>query len=59
MRTQFRAFAQTVIAMLREIFDESSYQRFLTRRGMVSSSASYAAFLRETEHMRARRPRCC
>ena len=59
MRTQFRAFVETVLAALREIFDESAYQRFLARRSMVSSSASYAAFLHETEHMRARRPRCC
>ncbi len=56
---RFRGFAQTVLAMLREIFDESAYARFLARRGVTSSSTAYAEFLHETEHVRARRPRCC
>ena len=50
---------ETLSAILREIFDESAYARFLTSRGLISSRASYAEFLHETEHARARRPRCC
>jgi len=46
-------------AMLREIFEESAYARFLERRGLASSRQAYAAFLRETEAARVRRPRCC
>jgi len=52
-------FWKTALAVLREIFDESAYARFLVRRAVPSSTAAYAEFLRETEHTRARRPRCC
>jgi hypothetical protein len=53
------AFAETGIAVLREIFDEAPYARFLNRAGMVSSSESYAAFRREFEEAKTRRPKCC
>ena len=46
-------------AGLREIFDESAYARFLASHQLSSSRESYAAFLRENEHIKARRPRCC
>jgi hypothetical protein len=45
--------------ILREIFDESAYERFLARRGLASSPAAYAEFLQENDARRARRPRCC
>jgi len=54
-----KRMVQIVMAALREIFDESAYARFLQRNGMRSSRAAYAAFLRENEAVRARRPRCC
>ncbi|HKS74607.1 MAG TPA: hypothetical protein VJQ82_15500 [Terriglobales bacterium] len=54
-----RRIAQIIMAALREIFDESAYARFLERNGMSSSREAYAAFLREGESARARRPRCC
>jgi hypothetical protein len=44
---------------LREIFDEAAYARFLRREGRVSSSEAYAAFLREFDEARLRRPKCC
>ena len=47
------------IAMLREIFDEAPYARFLQRTQTDSSPAAYAAFCRERESRLARRPRCC
>lgn len=47
------------IAILREIFDESAYQRFLLRGNLSSSPENYAAFRAEYEQARARRPRCC
>jgi hypothetical protein len=63
MRSRVQAFLQTlfgtVLATLREIFDESAYARFLASRGIASSRAAYAEFLAETEHSRSRRPRCC
>jgi hypothetical protein len=42
-----------------EIFDEAAYSRFLRARQLVSSREAYAAFLREQETAKARRPRCC
>jgi hypothetical protein len=54
-----KAIFTTLYAALREIFDESPYARFLARRDMASSAEAYAEFLRETEHARARKPRCC
>jgi hypothetical protein len=63
LRRQFVAIVRqtfgTVVAMLREIFDEAAYARFLARSGVASSSGSYAAFRREFEDVKARRPKCC
>ncbi len=53
------SFARTLLATLREIFDEAPYARFLQRTQMISSPQAYAAFWREREHRLARRPRCC
>jgi hypothetical protein len=44
---------------VREIFDESAYARFLERHHLTSSRHAYAAFLRESQCQRERRPRCC
>jgi len=46
-------------SILREIFDESAYARFLERNKMESSREAYVSFLREGEALRARRARCC
>jgi hypothetical protein len=51
--------ARILVAMLREIFDESAYDRFLHRKQMVSSSTAYAAFRQEFEDAKMRRPKCC
>jgi hypothetical protein len=45
--------------VLREIFDESAYARFLERRQLATSPQAYAEFLREKEATGQRRPRCC
>lgn len=54
-----RRFFHLLLAALREIFDESSYRRFLAREGLAASRGSYAEFLRELEIAKSRRPRCC
>jgi hypothetical protein len=54
-----RILLATVLAMLREIFDEAAYARFLSRSRIVSSSEAYAAFCREFEEAKVRRPKCC
>jgi hypothetical protein len=48
-----------LVAVLREIFDESAYQRFLDRSHLQSSASAYAIFLRENEQAKSRKPRCC
>ena len=53
-----RAFA-ALGEVLKEIFDESAYQRFLNRSQLQSSSRAYAMFREENEQARLRRPRCC
>lgn len=45
--------------MLREIFDESAYDRFLQRTRATRSIESYRSFVREREAVIAKRPRCC
>jgi hypothetical protein len=47
------------VAILREIFDESAYQRFLDRTRQESSLSAYAVFRQENEQSKSRRPRCC
>jgi hypothetical protein len=54
-----RAFFSTVRGMLREIFDESAYERFLLRTNASRSIASYRAFTRERDAAMRRKPRCC
>lgn len=56
---RIRRVLRVLLAALKEIFDESSYQRFLLRTGLPSSRHSYQQFLREREVTQARRPRCC
>ena len=50
---------ETAMAVVREVFDESAYARFLARHQLSSSREAYAAFWREHEQAKARRPRCC
>ena len=51
--------AAILVTVIREVFDESAYQRFLSRAQMPSSPLAYAAFRRENEVLKTRRPRCC
>jgi hypothetical protein len=48
-----------LMTILREIFDEAAYARFLSRTQTASSSQAYAAFTRERESIQNRRQRCC
>jgi hypothetical protein len=56
---RFAAALRIFWAVLREIFDEAPYSRFLERFRLSSSPAAYSAFCRERESRCARRPRCC
>lgn len=52
-------FMQLITAALREIFDESAYERFLLRTSAPRSVASYRDFMRDRETAMAKKPRCC
>jgi len=57
--TRMKQIFAVLVAILREIFDESAYARFLATHHLRSDRSSYAAFLREQAGIKARRPRCC
>ena len=57
--TWFVAATTLLLSALREIFDEAAFSRFLARNGMTACPRTYAAFLREQEGIKARRPKCC
>ena len=59
MKKKLREVTGLIIAVMREIFDESAYERFLLRQKTVSSREAYAHFLREHAFAKARRPKCC
>ena len=46
-------------ATVREIFDESAYDRFLLRTHASRSRASYREFTRERDAAMLKKPRCC
>ena len=50
---------QTLKAALREIFDESAYDRFLLRTRESRSVASYRSFISERDAAMMKKPRCC
>jgi hypothetical protein len=56
---RFRKVTQTIRAALREIFDESAYDRFLLRTQASRSVASYRDFTHERDAAMAKKPRCC
>ena len=56
---RLRRISRILVEMLREIFDEAAYVRFLRRTNASSSCLAYAAYWREREAAHARKPRCC
>jgi hypothetical protein len=54
-----RNAAALLVCILREIFDENSYARFLARTDRASSTEAYAEFIHQEAHISERRPRCC
>ncbi len=59
LRSTLSQIASVSRDILREIFDEAAYQRFLERGRLESSVTAYATFQRENEQSKSRRPRCC
>jgi hypothetical protein len=52
-------FFRILRAVLREIFEESAYERYCARKGVDRNRVSYARFLRDTESSRGKKIRCC
>ena len=59
VRFSIEAACRLVLLVLKEIFDENAYARFLDRRQLRPSRHSYREFLRETYCRRERSARCC
>jgi hypothetical protein len=56
---RFESATQTLRAALREVFDESAYDRFLLRTNSSRSVGSYRDFTRERDAALLKKPRCC
>jgi hypothetical protein len=56
---RLKSAMQTIRATLREIFDESAYDRFLLRTHASRSVASYREFTNERDAALLKKPRCC
>jgi hypothetical protein len=52
-------FFRVVREMLREIFEESAYERFCMREGVGVNRESYADFLTETGRAKQPKIKCC
>jgi hypothetical protein len=50
---------RTILAVFKEIFEESAYERFCAREKLDVSPESYTLFLRETDQARRQQIRCC
>jgi hypothetical protein len=52
-----RRFVRVVAEMLREIFDENAYARYLARESKPASATAYAEFVQEKYKVPVKR--CC
>lgn len=52
-------FFRIIRAVLREVLEEASYERFCVREKIGISRESYKLFLQESDQMRQRKVRCC
>ena len=50
---------RVIMAILREVFEESAYERFCAREGVGPSRVSYANFLLEADRTKRPKVRCC
>jgi len=50
---------RTIRAVLREVFEESAYERFCARERIGKSRESYARFLHESDLAKQQKVRCC
>jgi uncharacterized short protein YbdD (DUF466 family) len=50
---------RTLLALLRELSDETAYQRHLQAHGRTDSPSEYRRFQREHYDVKYRRAKCC
>ena len=56
---RWRAFWRVALGLLRELSDESAYQRHLAAHGRVHSGEEWRRFSEERLRARYLRPKCC
>ncbi len=56
---QVREFGRLLWGLLRELSDESAYQRHLAAHGREHSGEEWRRFSEERLHARFTRPKCC
>jgi len=56
---RLRQVLSLVRDVLREIFDEASYARYLERHSLPTSPRAYQAFQRDGERTSSPKARCC
>ena len=54
-----RRFFQTVIGLLRELADESAYQRYLEAHGVAASPEEWRRFSQDRLQAKYARAKCC
>lgn len=57
--SRVRGFWRLVVALLRELADESAYQRHLAAHGRTHSRQEWNRFAEQRMTARFVRPRCC
>jgi len=56
---RLRELARLLIALLRELADESAYQRHLARSGRAHSASEWRRFSEARLRTRYSQPKCC
>jgi len=57
--TRLRRFGRFVVALLRELADESAYARYLAAHGLTHSGEEWRRFSDERLLALSKRPKCC
>ena len=52
-------FLRLLRAVLREIFEESAYERYCVIHGLTPGTDSYASFIRQSAAVKNTRVKCC
>lgn len=54
-----RAFWRVIVGLLRELSDQTAYERHLASHGRPHSGAEWRRFSEERMRVKYQRPRCC